>query len=207
MTPDDIRGLREALGVTQSEFASRLGVTADAVRGWERGRRRPSASAALRLAALGKGESTVESKGIPNAPEGAGRAIASEDVSEVQGTALADSSARVETSSSDVEDLRARNADLAASTERAYRDRDAAQQKRDLLRVELDDVQRERDSALADRDTLGRVLRQEVLAGMVPTLSAFLARYLDGEDVRDSAETLRGKLNEWTAKRGGLARV
>lgn len=39
MTPADLRALRAALGLTQLQLADRLGVSVDAIRHWEHGRR------------------------------------------------------------------------------------------------------------------------------------------------------------------------
>ncbi|MDQ3692644.1 MAG: helix-turn-helix domain-containing protein [Chloroflexota bacterium] len=42
LTPELIRSLRRQLGLTQSEFAQRLGVSMQAVSFWERGTRTPT---------------------------------------------------------------------------------------------------------------------------------------------------------------------
>lgn len=40
----DVRAIREALGLTQSEFASRFGISIGSVRNWEQKRAEPDAS-------------------------------------------------------------------------------------------------------------------------------------------------------------------
>jgi transcriptional regulator with XRE-family HTH domain len=183
MTPDQIRSLRGSLHLTQAAFGERVGVTSDAVRSWERGRRHPNASAALRLAALGNGDSTVESKGIPNAPGGTGRAIIGSEGAKVGGDGDRNSGAIVE------------NRDQASA-----------------FHVDLDDVQRERDTVTAERDNLRAradnlaLALREVVTGMVPALAGLLDRYLAGEDVRYSAKYLRETLDRWTSTRGELVR-
>jgi DNA-binding transcriptional regulator YiaG len=53
MTPDAIRELRESLGLTQTQFARRLGITRQAtVSEWERGERRPRPSVVLLMHTL-----------------------------------------------------------------------------------------------------------------------------------------------------------
>lgn len=42
LTPERIRSLRRQLGLTQAEFAERLGVSMQAVSFWERGTRTPT---------------------------------------------------------------------------------------------------------------------------------------------------------------------
>jgi putative transcriptional regulator len=49
-TPEAIRALRKRLGLSQMDFAVRVGVTTDTVNGWEAGRRHPSKLARRRLA-------------------------------------------------------------------------------------------------------------------------------------------------------------
>jgi len=51
--PDDIRGIRTSLGLSQSEFALLIGVSVATLQNWEQGRRRPEgpARALLRIAA------------------------------------------------------------------------------------------------------------------------------------------------------------
>ena len=41
-TPQEVRRIREALGLSQQAFAERLGVSVGTVQSWELGRRRPS---------------------------------------------------------------------------------------------------------------------------------------------------------------------
>jgi transcriptional regulator with XRE-family HTH domain len=41
----DVRGIREALGLSRAEFAEKVGVTVSAVESWEYGRRNPSKQA------------------------------------------------------------------------------------------------------------------------------------------------------------------
>lgn len=53
-TKEEIRKLREFLRMTRDEFAGHLGVTAEAVKGWEQGRRNPSGSANLLIKQLGE---------------------------------------------------------------------------------------------------------------------------------------------------------
>lgn len=45
----DVRGVREAFGLTQLEFATRFGLDPDAVRNWEQGRTRPDRNARVLL--------------------------------------------------------------------------------------------------------------------------------------------------------------
>lgn len=52
MGPKEIKQVREAMGLTQAEFATRLGVTASALESWEQGRRRPSEEATVKLLQL-----------------------------------------------------------------------------------------------------------------------------------------------------------
>jgi putative transcriptional regulator len=51
--PDDIRGIRNRLGLSQAEFALLIGVSVATLQNWEQGRRRPDgpARALLRIAA------------------------------------------------------------------------------------------------------------------------------------------------------------
>ena len=51
-TPEQIRRMREALGLNQSEFAEKLGVSQPTVSMWEIGERSPSGSAAMLLEML-----------------------------------------------------------------------------------------------------------------------------------------------------------
>lgn len=45
----DVRAVREALGLTQLEFAARFGLNPDAVQNWEQGRTRPDRNARILL--------------------------------------------------------------------------------------------------------------------------------------------------------------
>lgn len=47
-----IRRLREMRGITQSEFAMKLGVTASAISHWETGRRKPGIDDVVRMAKI-----------------------------------------------------------------------------------------------------------------------------------------------------------
>jgi len=51
--PDDIKGIRSKLGLSQSEFALLIGVSVATLQNWEQGRRHPDgpARALLRIAA------------------------------------------------------------------------------------------------------------------------------------------------------------
>jgi putative transcriptional regulator len=51
--PDDVRGIRSKLGLSQSEFALLIGVSVATLQNWEQGRRQPEgpARALLRIAA------------------------------------------------------------------------------------------------------------------------------------------------------------
>jgi len=51
--PADVRGIRAKLGLSQSEFALLIGVSAATLRNWEQGRRRPEGPgrAVVRIAA------------------------------------------------------------------------------------------------------------------------------------------------------------
>ena len=51
--PDDVRGIRAKLGLSQSEFALLIGVSVATLQNWEQGRRQPEgpARALLRVAA------------------------------------------------------------------------------------------------------------------------------------------------------------
>lgn len=52
MTKKQIRALRKSLGMTQTTFAEAVGVTMDAVRKWEAGRRKPQGPAILMMTGL-----------------------------------------------------------------------------------------------------------------------------------------------------------
>jgi DNA-binding transcriptional regulator YiaG len=49
LTPKEIRGIRNAMGLSASEFAARNDVTEDTVWKWERGDRHPTYKRMLRL--------------------------------------------------------------------------------------------------------------------------------------------------------------
>jgi putative transcriptional regulator len=57
MTPNEIRALRERLGLSRADFAGRLGVTERAVHFWEAGRRTPGGATLILLANLAKASS------------------------------------------------------------------------------------------------------------------------------------------------------
>jgi putative transcriptional regulator len=59
----DVRAIRKDLGLSQREFAMQFGFTAEAVRNWEQGRRRPEGPARILL------------KVIQNDPEAVKRAL------------------------------------------------------------------------------------------------------------------------------------
>ncbi len=52
--PDDVKSIRVKLGLSQSEFASMIGVSTSTLQNWEQGRRQPEgpARALLRVAAV-----------------------------------------------------------------------------------------------------------------------------------------------------------
>ena len=52
MTPDQTRAARDALGLTQAQLASVLGLGPRIVRAWESGERNPSPTAALAVALM-----------------------------------------------------------------------------------------------------------------------------------------------------------
>jgi DNA-binding transcriptional regulator YiaG len=54
MAPDEIRALREQLGLGRAEFAARLGVTPRLVGYWETGGRSPGGAAEILLRKLAK---------------------------------------------------------------------------------------------------------------------------------------------------------
>ncbi|KKL65975.1 hypothetical protein LCGC14_2149640 [marine sediment metagenome] len=55
MTPKEIRDLRKQLGLTQKEFAGRLGLDAISISRWERGTQRPKAVHLRKMERLRKG--------------------------------------------------------------------------------------------------------------------------------------------------------
>jgi len=58
MRPKEIRKIRTALGLSQTDFARYLGTSVACVRSWEQGMRRPQ-SAALRLLTIAKKKPAV----------------------------------------------------------------------------------------------------------------------------------------------------
>lgn len=52
MVPSDIKAIRNKLCLSQTEMAQQLGVTVDAYRHWEAGRRKPNGSAVRLLELL-----------------------------------------------------------------------------------------------------------------------------------------------------------
>jgi putative transcriptional regulator len=55
----DVRGIRERLKLSQSDFAARFGFTAAAVRQWEQGRRQPHGSARVLLTIIDREPNAV----------------------------------------------------------------------------------------------------------------------------------------------------
>jgi DNA-binding transcriptional regulator YiaG len=53
ITPNEVRGIRQRLKLTQAELAERLHLTRDAVAHWENGRCSPSGPAEILLRQLG----------------------------------------------------------------------------------------------------------------------------------------------------------
>lgn len=49
-----LRGIRERLGFTQSDFAQRINVPLDTLRNWEQGKRKPTGAASALLTILDK---------------------------------------------------------------------------------------------------------------------------------------------------------
>jgi putative transcriptional regulator len=52
--PDEIRGIREGVGVSQLRFAQMLGISLRTLQDWEQGRRRPNQAAQSLLAVAAK---------------------------------------------------------------------------------------------------------------------------------------------------------
>jgi len=52
--PDEIRGIREGVGVIQQRFAQMLGISLRTLQDWEQGRRRPNQAAQSLLAVAAK---------------------------------------------------------------------------------------------------------------------------------------------------------
>ena len=47
--PDDVRGIRQRLGLSQEQFASRFGFSVETIRNYEQGHRRPTGPARVLL--------------------------------------------------------------------------------------------------------------------------------------------------------------
>lgn len=62
ITAEEIRAIRQRLGVSQSELAERMGLTRDAVANWENGRNSPNGASEVLLRQL---EKAAQSKKIP----------------------------------------------------------------------------------------------------------------------------------------------
>jgi putative transcriptional regulator len=56
----DVKGIRSRLGLSQSEFAQRYGLTAARVRDWEQGRSKPDSAARAYLIVIEKDPAAVE---------------------------------------------------------------------------------------------------------------------------------------------------
>ena len=56
----DVLGMRESLGFTQLEFATRFGLDLDAVQNWEQGRTRPDRNARILLRVIATAPNAVE---------------------------------------------------------------------------------------------------------------------------------------------------
>jgi len=54
MNKEQVKALRKRLGLTQSKFAEKMGVTLQAVQHWEQGRRSVAGSAEKLMECLGK---------------------------------------------------------------------------------------------------------------------------------------------------------
>ena len=65
----DVLGLRESLGLTQLEFATRFGLDLDAVQNWEQGRTRPDRNARILLRVIATAPSAVEEALVRITPE------------------------------------------------------------------------------------------------------------------------------------------
>jgi len=62
IAPDDIRLIRDNLGLTQAEFADRLNLSREAVSQWETGRCGPSGAAEILIRQM---KALAESKAVP----------------------------------------------------------------------------------------------------------------------------------------------
>ena len=58
--PVEVRAIREAMGVTQEEFALRFGLDVAALRNWEQGRTRPDTAARALLRVIAHDPAAVE---------------------------------------------------------------------------------------------------------------------------------------------------
>jgi len=66
--PMDVRGIRDRLGKSQSEFARMIGVSVSTLRNWEQGRRRPVGPArALLQVAAANPRAVAKALGTPSA--------------------------------------------------------------------------------------------------------------------------------------------
>jgi DNA-binding transcriptional regulator YiaG len=74
LTPEGIRTLRERLGLTQAQFAERLGCSAQAVSFWERGTRSPTGLYARAVRELLAEVEGAEEEVMPPSPPGPGGA-------------------------------------------------------------------------------------------------------------------------------------
>jgi putative transcriptional regulator len=58
--PVDVRAIRTATGLSQTQFARRFGFTPSAVREWEQGRRQPEAAARVLLMVIARRPEVVD---------------------------------------------------------------------------------------------------------------------------------------------------
>lgn len=70
MTPEAVQSLRTALGLTEKEFAERLGVTVRAVYYWELGQRKPSGTAVRLMERMTNASSRARKQKIDAPPKG-----------------------------------------------------------------------------------------------------------------------------------------
>ena len=64
----DVKGIRQGLGLSQTQFARRFGFSAGAVRGWEQGLRQPEAAARILLLVIARNPGVVDevlAEGVP----------------------------------------------------------------------------------------------------------------------------------------------
>ena len=59
MTPDEIRSLRERLGLSRAAFALRYGLSPRLIESWEQNRRQPDASALVLLRLIDRDPETI----------------------------------------------------------------------------------------------------------------------------------------------------